>query len=186
MDIKELRKRYQEVVGKKAYYALTEEQLLQKIEESIGVSRNGTEVVTTGDVIEVDTTAAPFEIVQEAVSPNQPTPVIYNGDMPFVPQAGPAVITNYKTDKEVVRDMQVGIAKPVILAYSFSAKWEICDYLWKVLKDGAIRARINNIKPREDSKGDFVSDLQELIPLVKEGELKAEVQYFINLLINLK
>lgn len=191
MDIKELRKRYKEITGKKAYHGFTEEQLLQKIAKADGAEgMSGAEVVIGASVEapnqENTITFNNADTVYPVTFIGEPLPETTVVVQPFKVEAGPDMSRTYKTGIEVVRDLQAGTFKPVILEFNEDAKWDICDYLYKVLNDGSYRASILKFKPREDSKRDFMADLQELKSQVKEGEKKSEVEYFINLLNNLK
>jgi hypothetical protein len=152
--------------------------LLEKLQEKVA-ELEGVEEPSQESEAEVETVEELGPVTKEFYGIEQTEPVV--ASTPVVQEIAPV----YKTDKEVIAEMQQGIKRPEITDYSLAAKWEVCDYLYKVLLDGSYRAVVLKIKPREDSLRDFVSDLWELKNTVKEGELKAEVDYFINLFNNL-
>jgi len=153
--IKELREVYKELYGKKPFAAWGEDKLKEKIAEKQG-----------GSVV----AGTPVEPVE---------PVVV--ETPIVQEEAPV----YKTDVEVIAEMNQPIVPPEIAEYNGINKEQICDHLFKVLRDGAYRSKLLQMKENPFSKDEFIGELYVLKDIIREGELKSHVEYYINLFSNL-
>jgi len=93
---------------------------------------------------------------------------------------------DYKTDREVIGDMQKHKEKPEVDEYNFKVKKKICSYLHTVLGDGAYRALLLKMKKDSNGRKECINELSILKDVVREGELKVEIDYFIKLLTKLR
>ncbi len=193
MERKELIALYKEKFNKRPFGGWTDAQLAEKL----GLGLEAVDALPQEEVIEIveESTAHPVEFVGEPevieaakefmsktyeAEPVEPVQT-YKTDEDYKPELSQGL----KTDKEVIAEMQVGVQEPAVLEYTQDSKTTTCQYLYKVLNDGAYRAKINEIAAREDALSDFIADLNELKLFVKEGEKKAIVQQLIDKLNNL-
>jgi len=179
-SMKKLRKKYEKIIGKKAYHAWDKEELKKRIKDFEKLSRVKEPVETepvpedikTGSLVEISNGETGVEPVDCGAVADHPTGKDLEPPLEEGLQTGEEVIAEANKPKEPVKEKFTKEVGGLIL-----------DKLYHSLRDGRYRRIILDIREKQITKKKvFIEHLDFLAQQVREGELKGLVKdYIINL-----